>query len=62
MLPDTRRHDTAAIRDLLTAAFSDEELDLLCYDHFRSVYEGFSGGMSKAQKVHRPYAFAPPLP
>jgi hypothetical protein len=53
MTPDTRRYDTAAIRDLLTAAFGDEELDTLCFDRFRPVFEAFSGGMSKTQKVQR---------
>jgi formylglycine-generating enzyme required for sulfatase activity/energy-coupling factor transporter ATP-binding protein EcfA2 len=53
MPPDTRRYDTTALRELLTAAFSDAELDALCYDRFRPVFEAFSGGMSKAQKVQR---------
>jgi len=44
-------HDTAAIRDLLTAAFSDEELTTLCFDRFRTVYDNFSSGMSKGQKI-----------
>ena len=43
--------NTASIRDLLTAAFSDEELTTLCFDHFRSVYDNFSGGMNKGQKI-----------
>jgi outer membrane protein assembly factor BamB len=43
--------NTAAIRDLLTAAFSDEELTTLCFDHFRPVYQDFSTGMSKGQKI-----------
>jgi hypothetical protein len=45
--------DTAAIRDLLGAAFSDEELTTLCFDHFPAVYEEFAGGMSKRQKIQR---------
>jgi hypothetical protein len=45
--------NTAAIRDLLSAAFNDEELTTLCFDHFRPVYEEFAGGMSKGQKVQR---------
>ncbi len=44
-------HDTAAIRDLLTAAFGDEELTTLCFDRFRTVYDNFSSGMSKSQKI-----------
>lgn len=44
---------TAAVRDLLTAAFDDEELTTLCFDHFRPVYEDFSVGMSKKLKIQR---------
>jgi hypothetical protein len=33
------------------AAFSDEELATLCFDHFRQVYEDFATGMSKGQKI-----------
>jgi len=44
---------TALIRELLTAAFNDEELTTLCFDYFRPVYEGFSTGMSAGQKVQR---------
>jgi len=43
--------NSAAIRDLLTAAFSDEELTTLCFDHFRPVYDNYSSGMSKSQKI-----------
>jgi outer membrane protein assembly factor BamB len=43
--------NTAVIRSLLIAAFSDEELTTLCFDHFRRVYEDFSTGMSKGQKI-----------
>jgi hypothetical protein len=45
--------DTAAIRQLLTAAFDDEELTVLCFDYFRPVYEDLSSGMSKGEKVQR---------
>lgn len=44
---------TAAIRELLTAAFSDDELTTLCFDHFRPVYQEFSTGMSLGQKIQR---------
>ena len=43
--------NTAAIRVLLSAAFSDEELTSLCFDHFLTVYEEFSTAMSKGQKI-----------
>jgi len=45
--------DTAALRDLLTTAFDDEDLTALCFDHFCPVYEDFAGGMSKGQKIQR---------
>ena len=45
--------NTSAIRDLVSAAFSDQELTTLCFDHFRSVYEDFAGGMSKGDKLQR---------
>jgi hypothetical protein len=45
--------DTAAVRELLIAAFGDEELTTFCYDNFRPVYEEFATGMSRTQKVQR---------
>ncbi len=45
--------DTAVVRELLAAAFSDEELTSLCFDHFRPVYDDFGAGMGKGQKVQR---------
>jgi hypothetical protein len=44
---------SAQVRARLTQALSDEELTQLCYDHFRSVYEQFSAGMSKSDHVQR---------
>jgi hypothetical protein len=44
---------TNVIRELLSAAFNDEELTTLCFDYFRPVYEDFSAGMSKGRKVQR---------
>jgi hypothetical protein len=43
--------DTATVRALLTEGLTDQELDALCFDHFRRVYDGFSSGMGKGQKV-----------
>ncbi len=45
--------NTEAMRELLSAAFSDEEITTLCFDHFRAVYEDFSSGMSKSAKIQR---------
>jgi hypothetical protein len=45
--------NTAAIRDLLSVAFNDEELTTLCFDYFRPVQDDFAAGMSKGQKIQR---------
>ncbi len=45
--------NTAVIRELVTAAFTDEKLTAICFDHFRSVYEDFSSDMGKGRKVQR---------
>ena len=45
--------NTAAVRELLMAAFGDEELTTFCYDNFRPVYEEFTTGMSRTQKAQR---------
>jgi hypothetical protein len=50
---DATDYDLQTVRELLTAAFNDEELTTLCFDHFRAVYEEFSSGMSKSQKLQR---------
>ena len=41
------------LRQYLTSAYSDEDLDTFCSDYFRDVYENFTVGMSKAQKIQR---------
>jgi hypothetical protein len=43
----------SVVRQLLTDAFSDEELTTLCFDRFHQVYEDFASGMSKSDKVLR---------
>ncbi len=45
------QYNTAAIRELLSAAFSDEDISTLTFDYFPSVYESFSSGMSKGAKI-----------
>jgi hypothetical protein len=42
---------TPEIRKLLTDAFGSEQLEIFCYDHFRSVYETFAPGRTKLQMV-----------
>ena len=44
-------HNTAAIRKLLTAAFTDEDLTAFCFDHFREVYYKFGRGLTHSEKV-----------
>jgi len=53
LVPANSHWDREAIRDLLMAAFSAEELTALCFDHFPLVYEDFAAGMSKGQMVQR---------
>ena len=45
------RWNTAAIRDMLSAAFGDGDLTNLCFDYYRGVYESFSRGMTKGTKI-----------
>jgi len=46
-----QKWNTAAIRDLLRAAFSPDELTTLCFDNFPDVHEQFAPGMTKPQMV-----------
>ena len=53
--PDDRSYegwDTGTIRQLLSAAFDDEELIAFCFDHFPAVCDKFGVGMSKERKIH----------
>ncbi len=43
--------NSAVVRELLVTALSDEDLTTLCHDHFWNVYQTFSIGMSKSQKI-----------
>jgi hypothetical protein len=44
--------ETSAIREWLLSAFNDEELVTFCFDRFQPVFNNFSAGMSKGQKIH----------
>jgi hypothetical protein len=44
-------HNLAAIRELLIAAFGDEDLNNFCADHFRPVYEQFTAGQVRSARV-----------
>lgn len=52
---EERRHvyNLRVVRELITAAFDDEALTALCSDNYRDVYEQFSTGMSKVEKIRR---------
>lgn len=45
-------YNTAAIRQLLQVTFNDQELTILCFDYFRSVYDKFASEMSYISKIH----------
>jgi outer membrane protein assembly factor BamB len=51
--PESAEWNTAVVRDLLSAAFSDEELVTFCFDCFPAVYQDLGSGMGKGQKVQR---------
>ena len=42
---------TAEIRNFLNETLNDEELNTLCFDFFPEVFERFSSGMTKGQKI-----------
>lgn len=44
-------YNYTAIRELVGAAFDDEELMILCYDHFRDVAELFTTGQTKRARI-----------
>ena len=44
-------YDFAAIRELIDAAFGDEELCAFCFDHCPQVYEQFTVGQTKGARV-----------
>lgn len=50
--------NTAVLRELIKVAFSDEELNVFCYDNYRDVYHDFSIGMSKTAKIQRLIEYA----
>jgi len=52
-IPDTSeaRPNVAAFRELLTEAFGDDDLQALCFDHFREVFDKFGSGMGRAGKI-----------
>lgn len=44
-------YDTVAFRHFLRNHFSDDELTALCFDYFPAVFDDFTSGMLKGQKI-----------
>jgi hypothetical protein len=44
--------DTATLRQHMSKTLSDEDLQILAYDQFRQVYEGYTTGQSKGERIH----------
>ena len=47
-------YNLAAIRELLHAAFGDEDLVVFCADHFPAVRQQFTTGQTEGQRVLTP--------
>jgi hypothetical protein len=52
IIPGQVPYNSAEIRKLLREGLSDQDLNDLCMDNFRIVYDQFSSGMTKQQKIH----------
>lgn len=50
-MEDTRSDDLRQLRERLNHAFDDPELDALCNDRFPEIYDKFSRGMRKDEKI-----------
>ncbi len=44
-------YNTVAIRELLNSVFSDADLEVFCYDHFRPVYDKFASQTNRLLKI-----------
>ncbi|NQT91211.1 MAG: hypothetical protein HQ559_00505, partial [Lentisphaerae bacterium] len=49
--PAHLEYDLAAVRQLITAAFTDDEFGNLVHEVFPAVYDTFTEGMTRAQKI-----------
>ena len=47
----TARYNTAALRDLISAALTEDEFTALAFDYFRPVYNQFAAGQTLGQRV-----------
>ncbi|GIK43091.1 MAG: hypothetical protein BroJett011_69240 [Chloroflexota bacterium] len=50
-MPPQEVYNIADIRALITKAFSDQELNTLCFDHFRPTYEEFGATQARTAKI-----------
>lgn len=46
-----QKYNYAVIRELVGAAFDDESLSVFCHDRFEAVYEQFTSGQTKGQRI-----------
>ncbi len=51
-------YNLAAVRELIEAAFGDEELNSFCFDHFPDVYRQFTAGQIKGARVRMMVEYA----
>jgi hypothetical protein len=42
---------TAAVREFINTYFGDEDLEVLCFDYFRDVFNDFTVGMTRTRKI-----------
>lgn len=51
-------YNLAAVRELLSAAFSSEDLSVFCFDYFEPVYNEFTPQQTKSARIHLLLAYA----
>ena len=44
-------YNRSVVRKMLMAAFNDEDLRTFCFDHFRPVYDEFTSGQPRGERV-----------
>ncbi len=51
MSEKTYQNDPSTVRNLVESALGDEELNVLCHDHFPEVFKQFTTGQSREYKI-----------
>lgn len=46
-----KESQNAVIRELVDAALSDEDLKNICFDHFNDVYDKFTAGQTRGERI-----------